>query len=237
MARRTVMFSSGPPLSICQDDLLPRHGFPPQSGDPPVEIVTDRHQMTPDTYLRVTVRSRRAFKGFVVRAENDTGEYLGSWYIPYLADDSYMSESQYLHCGGSPQSGVTHSGNVADMWVVSFQWRPDREFSGWVVFRGTVVVSYSQFWTNIMSARVMVRGEGDPGTSGHTGTDIRNSYYHYNRVGDNTEQFSHGDNYTDFMSLFQDYSDSDEEMKTRIGNSSDMKDDNQVRALSDILIG
>ena len=75
------------------------------------------------------------------------------------------------------------------------------------------------------------------GATGHTGTDIRNSYYHYNRVGDNTEQFSHGDNYTDFMSLFQDYADSDEEMKTRIVNSSDMKDDNQVRALSDILIG
>ena len=72
MARRTVMFSSGPPLTVCQGDLLPRHGFSPQEGDPPVEIVTDRQQMRGDSYLRVTLRSRRAFKGFVLRAENET---------------------------------------------------------------------------------------------------------------------------------------------------------------------
>ena len=230
MARRTVMFSSGPPLTVCQDDLVPRHGFPPQPGDPPVEIVTDRHQMKADSYLRVTVRSRRAFKGFVLRCENDTATYIGSWYIPYLTDLSFTSESQYLHCGGSPQSGLTHSGKVADMWVVSFQWRPDTDLSGWVVFRATVVESYSQFWTNIVSAGVMVEGQGgDHGNSGgHTGADVRTSYYHYNNGDGQLSQVE--ENYTDFMSLFEDYSGSDDGIidRTKIGSSSDMKDDNQV---------
>ena len=124
LVQRSVMFSSGPPLTVCQGDPLPRHGFSPQTGDPPVEIVTDRHQMRQDSYLRVTIRSRRAFKGFVLRAENETERYIGTWYIPYLSDHTYMSESQYLHCANSAQSGVTHSGNIADMWVVSFQVSP-----------------------------------------------------------------------------------------------------------------
>ena len=42
------------------------------------------------------------------------------------------------------------------------------------------------------------------------------------------------DNYTDFMSLFEDYSGSDDEIidRTQIRDSSDMKDYNQVRTIT-----
>ena len=55
-------FSAGAPLTACQDDMVPRHGFSAQTGAAPVEVVMDQARITPDTYLRVTMRSRRAFK-------------------------------------------------------------------------------------------------------------------------------------------------------------------------------
>merc|ERR1719195_514671 len=135
-------FSGGAPLSACEEAAI-----------------------SPATYLRVTIRSRRAFKGFVLRAEDSAGSTVGSWYIPYLADTSFLSESRYLACSGRAQSAVTHSGQTTDMWVVSFQWRPDTHFSGWVQFRASVVVDYRTFWTNITSTRVWVRPDSEGGAA------------------------------------------------------------------------
>ena len=65
---------------------MPRHGFESQvgicvasqimftryyqAGDPPVELVMDQYTIMSDQYLRVTIRSKRAFKGFLIRAES-----------------------------------------------------------------------------------------------------------------------------------------------------------------------
>lgn len=152
-ARGCEPFSGGAPLSACNDGMVPRHGFSGQTGDPPMEILMDQARITPDTYLRVTLRSQKAFKGnkgfdlkigninvlntlgFLLRAEAVNDRHVGTWYIPYLADTSYLSESQYLHCNNKLQSAVTHSGKTSAMWVVSFQWRPPHQFYGWVTFR------------------------------------------------------------------------------------------------------
>ena len=107
-----------------------------------MEIVMDKHTITSDEYIRITIRSRRAFKGFLIEAENLEAKFLGTWYIPYLADKTYLSESQYLHCDQKLQSAVTHSGKTSDMWLVSFQWRPPHDYTGWIQFRATVVESY-----------------------------------------------------------------------------------------------
>ena len=123
----------------------------------------DQEEMSPETYLRwgeeveegiimwswyfrVTIRSRTAFKGFLMRAESATESHLGSWYIPYLADTSYLSESQYLHCHDILQSAVTHSGRTNNIWVVSFQWRPPQHFSGPVRFRSVSLVLGLASW-------------------------------------------------------------------------------------------
>ena len=164
----------------------------------------DRAVITPDTYLRVTIRSRRAFKGFLLSATSvDTGaRHVGTWYIPYLADTSYLSESEYLHCGQRLQSAVTHSGKAASMWVVSFQWRPPEDFRGWVQFRGTVVESYQVYWANVTSNKVYVRDEGEEGDiSENLISDRRTSYYNP-QEGEGDEP---SDNITDFVSLFQDH--------------------------------
>ena len=49
---RAGAFSSGAPDSVCEGDMKPRHGFAPQPGDPPVELVMDQYQMAADQYLR-----------------------------------------------------------------------------------------------------------------------------------------------------------------------------------------
>ena len=65
-------FSTGAPVSACRDELEPRHGFPaqPASPAPPLELVMDRHALQPAHYLRVTLRSRRAFRGFLISAHS-----------------------------------------------------------------------------------------------------------------------------------------------------------------------
>ena len=68
--RQSFGFSKGAPLSSCEDNMVPRHGFLAQKGDPPVEVVLDQYTSTSAKYIRVTIRSRRSFRGFMIRAEN-----------------------------------------------------------------------------------------------------------------------------------------------------------------------
>ena len=68
-ARGCEPFSGGAPLSACNDGMVPRHGFSSQTGDPPVEILMDQARITPDTYLRVTLRSQKAFKGKIEKLD------------------------------------------------------------------------------------------------------------------------------------------------------------------------
>merc|ERR1719209_296028 len=63
-------FSRGSPESACEEDMRPRHGFATQAGKPPAEIVVDQSEVRQDHYLRVTLRSTKPFKGFLLRAED-----------------------------------------------------------------------------------------------------------------------------------------------------------------------
>merc|ERR1719150_1690714 len=63
-------FSRGAPESACEEDMRPRHGFATQGGRPPAEIVVDQSEVRQDHYLRVTLRSTKPFKGFLLRAED-----------------------------------------------------------------------------------------------------------------------------------------------------------------------
>ena len=191
-------------MSSCEDN-IPRHGFSPQEGHPPMEIVMDKHTLTSDTYLRITIRSRKAFKGFLIEAENDEAKFLGTWYIPYLADTSYLSESQYLHCNNHLQSAVTHSGQTSSMWVVSFQWRPGHNYTGWTQFRATVVESYQVYWVNVISNKVFVKNNTSDDVVSNVISDKRTSYYDYKvNQGEEGQVESNIGNYTDFLNLLQD---------------------------------
>jgi len=101
-----------------------------QGGRPPAEIVVDQSEVRQDHYLRVTLRSTKPFKGFLLRAEdaqekrNEFGSWsaVGTWYIPYQnISETSPTSAKYLHCGGAPQSAVTHGGANSGAFVVSFQ--------------------------------------------------------------------------------------------------------------------
>ncbi|XP_023347428.1 uncharacterized protein LOC111716220 isoform X2 [Eurytemora carolleeae] len=157
-------FSLGAPTAACSADMKPRHGFAPQSTESPAELVVDRHTLPADQYLRVTLRSTRPIKGFLLKAESVTtadkenteeGAF-GSWYIPYLNDSSILSEARYLHCGTGQQNAVTHSGRTSSIYVVSFQWKPPEIYSGIIILRATVVLDYRTYWTDVSSPPITV---------------------------------------------------------------------------------
>merc|ERR1712107_658094 len=140
-------FSRGSPESACEEDMRPRHGFATQGGRPPAEIVVDQSEVRQDHYLRVTLRSTKPFKGFLLRAEdaqekrNEFGSWsaVGTWYIPYQnISETSPTPAKYLHCGGAPQSAVTHAGANSGAFVVSFQWRPPADLVGRVRIQATV---------------------------------------------------------------------------------------------------
>ena len=107
--------------------------------------------------------------------------------------------------------------------------------------------SYSKFWTNVMSTRVMVVGEEteDLRHSGEMVSEARTSYYNY-RPGHHSDL---AQNYSDFISISQDHRPTDDDGdeddhedyddgdgiidKKQIRDLADpnMKDDNQVRTV------
>ena len=103
--------------------------------------------------------------------------------------------------------------------------------------------SYSKFWTNVMSTRVKVVGEGteDLSQSAEMISEGRTSYYNY-KAGHQQVQRNPAENYTDFISILEDYRATDNEDDDGIIDKKlirgsldlanpDMKDDNQVRTV------
>ena len=104
-------------------------------------------------------------------------------------------------------------------------------------------MNYGKFWTNVMSTRVRVGEEEEEEEELRQSVEMisegRTSYYNYRPA--NTSDLA--ENYTDFVSILQDYRGTDEDgdeveiiEKTQIRESSEpansnMKDDNQVRTV------
>ena len=70
---------------------------------------------------------------------------------------------RYLHCGGLPQSGVTHTGSSPGLLHVSLQWLPPVGYTGRVLLRAVVVANYTTFWSPVAAPVVEVWGEGPGG--------------------------------------------------------------------------
>jgi len=113
-------------------------------------ILLDQDEVLHHDYVRVTIKSKQAFKGFLVTAVSPEEERLGSWYIPY-GDTS----SQYLHCGNL-QDSVTHTAHSSKRYVLSLQWKPPQTFSGNVTILATLVMDYQTYWTNVRSNVITV---------------------------------------------------------------------------------
>ena len=118
-------YSRGAPRSTCgsstNENLIPRHGFQPQTSQSPASLELDLTSVTTNDYVRVSLRSKQAFKvekdeiisrlqlnnpkcvqGYLIYAASGD-KRVGSWTIPY-GDTS----CQYIHCDGL-QDTVTHT--------------------------------------------------------------------------------------------------------------------------------
>jgi len=157
LSPRTRGYSRGAPRSTCgggtNASMTPRHGFSPQTRPSPAYIVVDQTRVVHTDYVRVTIRSSQAFKGFLVTAVNDDRKRIGSWTIPY-GDTS----SQYVHCDNL-QDTVTHTDHSSLRYVLSLSWKPPTSFSGNVTMVASVVMDYQTYWTGITSDTITVIGD------------------------------------------------------------------------------
>lgn len=143
----------GAPQAACET-LAPFHGGEPQNVTAPFEIELPERSIRPGekAYL-ITLKPDSpsgTFKGFIIqaRAPYDTGYYrtLGR-FGPFGPDD----DVQFIECQRAADT-VTHT-NRQDKNQVQFIWYAPSPGIGDVVFTGSIVESYSVYYTNLESDR------------------------------------------------------------------------------------
>ena len=89
---------------------------------PGVELTTSSHILSPGRYIRVTLKSEVAVRGFVLRAVGEGGTGAGRWFLP--CPSSAPGCPALLNCS-TPGDAVTHQPGAAPAFVLAFQWRAD----------------------------------------------------------------------------------------------------------------
>ena len=89
---------------------------------PGVELTASSHMLAPGRYIRVTLKSEVAVRGFVLRAVGEGGTGAGRWFLPCPA--SAPGCPALLNCS-TPGDAVTHQPGAAPAFVLAFQWRAD----------------------------------------------------------------------------------------------------------------
>ena len=131
------------------------------SSSSPALLSTSSDRMFSHQYLRVTLKSVLPINRFIIKAvrsgEHDDSGALGTWYLPFTADTGQTSHSRYLNCSGSVNNAVTNSDSISQGsdYVIFFQWSPDDEYDGEVVFTSLVMRGYRDFWENVTGIKVI----------------------------------------------------------------------------------
>ncbi|XP_050034881.1 putative ferric-chelate reductase 1 homolog [Dermacentor andersoni] len=133
-------FPDGAPVGAC-DSFMPRHGTTAALPNPttPYAVVQSKAHYNPGDIVTVTVTtSGPSFKGFIVQGFNpQTREVIG----------------EFLGGPGThviPQcSAITHENN-RNKKAATLNWKAPLN-SGPVMFRATVVKSFTEFYANLLS--------------------------------------------------------------------------------------
>ncbi|XP_077483626.1 putative defense protein [Amblyomma americanum] len=137
----TRAFPDGAPVGSC-DSFMPRHGTTAALPNPtsPFAVVQSKAHYNPGDIVTVTVTtSGPSFKGFIVQGFNpQTREVIG----------------EFLGGPGThviPQcSAITHENN-RNKKAATLNWKAPAGNSGPVMFRATVVKSFTEFYANLLS--------------------------------------------------------------------------------------
>jgi len=130
-------FSRGDVTLAC-NSMTPSHLFlPSQTTSPPFQILTKKNNVGS---VDVLVRGQE-FKGFLLQAQNAQGKRVGV----FQPTDAVSKAINCDYLGGA----IQHSNNSPKKKVI-VRWNP-KNFRGKMLFRLTVVKSYTVFWTDITS--------------------------------------------------------------------------------------
>ncbi|KAH9368796.1 hypothetical protein HPB48_012441 [Haemaphysalis longicornis] len=141
VARAAWGFPDGAPVGSC-DSFMPRHGTTAAQPNPtaPYAVVQSKAHYNPGDIVTVTVTtSGPSFKGFLVQGFNPQtreviGEFLGGPGVHVV-----------------PQcSAITHENN-RNKKAATLNWKAPLGNSGPVMFRATVVKSFTEFYANLLS--------------------------------------------------------------------------------------
>ncbi|PAA48640.1 hypothetical protein BOX15_Mlig025356g2 [Macrostomum lignano] len=145
----SAAFPDGAPNHRCSN-LVPMHGFQPQTSAPPYELTFSPDRYSPGQTVQVTLRgtSGQSFLGFALaarRVSDDTEELVGGFEVPTGAVGGfwYSQNASLPNC-------LTHSGLPQS--EITARWTAPPRSVGDVVFTTPVVQSFSTFWSNVTSS-------------------------------------------------------------------------------------
>lgn len=142
-------YSSGAPQGTCQE-MVPRHGVPPQGGFPPFTITPSKLTYSPGETLTVSLQSTdgNPFIGLLLEARlGDTP--VGSFTPPS------GEMVQALQCGSG--GALTHTPGLSKTSLI-VTWTAPAQVSGPIRFRATFVRNKVTFWVGVESADIVVMG-------------------------------------------------------------------------------
>ncbi|XP_025095425.1 putative ferric-chelate reductase 1 isoform X2 [Pomacea canaliculata] len=128
--------------------MYPMHGDADHRTSPPpfaIKVFPDKYQQGQNITVTLFSLDRSYFRGFLLKATpatNGEGQALGTfvWF--------QENKTQVFTCEGGYKNTATHTNKVQVQSVV-LQWRAPDYNVGDIVFRATVVVDFSTFWTGI----------------------------------------------------------------------------------------
>ncbi|XP_069825141.1 putative ferric-chelate reductase 1 [Dendropsophus ebraccatus] len=134
-------------ISASCDNMLPVHGNNgPQSSVSSYIITVSNKTFSPGDVITVTITSTSGidtFKGFLLEARSVGGNWING---KFTTTDS---NAQILTCGTQPNAAVSHTNNNLKTSITASWTAP--QGAGPVLFRATVLNTYSTFWTGVQS--------------------------------------------------------------------------------------
>ncbi|CAH0558954.1 unnamed protein product [Brassicogethes aeneus] len=140
----TTGFPDGAPVDACVKSRpnQPNHGQarPQPAETNPFQVVQSQVEYGPGSQITVTIQGQDNFKGFLIQARDvATNEWIGEW---------VESPNTKVH----PEcSAITHADPKPKAQAVLLWQAPKNGQQGQVYFTGTVLKSYTQFWSDVVS--------------------------------------------------------------------------------------
>ena len=96
-------------------------------------------------------RCKGKFKGFLIRAVDDSNKSVGTFQIL----DTGMAKCVNCDKNDATCDSITHANNNRKM-LVEATWTPPNDFTGTVFFRYTLVQSFTTYWVKVDGPTVTV---------------------------------------------------------------------------------